>query len=199
MKFVRQKSQSVKSSDTWLQWNHVTPPLSSSLVPVDNKISLCLSGFPDQMSSLDTDDPTQGSNRTNVKCVRRSLPGVTTCLNTSKSTVFRESAEQFAQQIYTRLRSHIKHTYSRPTGARCEDECRFLRLHQWRNALFSASAVCDCSNLLYKCWPMQSPSCEAVMVVVAVGMLSSLCMLCPYQLPQHTIRLFSFSLDWLLW
>lgn len=160
-------------------------------------MSLFLSGFQDQMSSLDTDDPTQGSNRTNVKCVRRSLPAVTTCLNTSKSTVFRESAERFAQQIYTLLRSHIKHTYSRPMGARCEDECRFLRLHQWRNALFSASAVCGCSNLLYKCQPMQSPSCEAVKVVVAVGMLSSLCMLCPYQLPQHTIREDYFHSVWI--
>lgn len=63
---------------------------------------LLLSGFPDRTSCPDTGGPTRVSNRTSVKCARRSSPAATTCPNTSKSTAFHESAGQFALQTDVR-------------------------------------------------------------------------------------------------
>lgn len=65
-------------------------------------LKLLFSGFPDRTSCPDTGGPTRVSNRTSVKCARRSLPAATTCPNTSKSTVFHESAGRFALQTDAR-------------------------------------------------------------------------------------------------
>lgn len=81
------------------KWGPTDHHWFSSFVIVEYKTSLLFfPGFPDQMSCLDTGDPTRVSNRTSVKCAKRSSPAVTICPNTSKSTVFRESAGQFARQ-----------------------------------------------------------------------------------------------------
>lgn len=76
------------------------PCLFSGLPLLNPK--LLLSGFPDRTSCPDTGGPTRVSNRTSVKCARRSSPAATTCPNTSKSTVFHESAGRFALQTDAR-------------------------------------------------------------------------------------------------
>lgn len=78
----------------------VCPCLFSGLPLLNPK--LLFSGFPDRTSCPDTGGPTRVSNRTSVKCARRSSPAATTCPNTSKSTVFHESAGRFALQTDAR-------------------------------------------------------------------------------------------------
>lgn len=78
-----------------------SPPCLKTLTAVPNyetHLFFSLVGFPGQTSCHDTGDPTRGSNPTSVQCVRRSLPAVTTCQNTSKSTVFHEAAGRFVQR-----------------------------------------------------------------------------------------------------
>lgn len=78
---------------------------SAHLSLLNKKLLFRFSGFPGRTSCLDTGVPTRVSNRTSVKCARRSSPAVTTCPNTSKFTAFRESAGQFALQTDARLGS----------------------------------------------------------------------------------------------
>lgn len=54
--------------------------------------------FPGLMSCPDTAAPTPEWSRTSASSVRRSLPAVITCRNTSKSTAFHEAAERVALQ-----------------------------------------------------------------------------------------------------
>lgn len=56
--------------------------------------SLSPPGFPVQTSCPVIGGPILGWSHTSALCVRRSLPAVTTCRNTSKSTAFPETAGQ---------------------------------------------------------------------------------------------------------
>ncbi|KAK5612450.1 hypothetical protein CRENBAI_020641 [Crenichthys baileyi] len=67
---------------------------------------LIITGFHGLMSCPVTGDPIQASSPTNVLYVKRSLPAVTTCQNTSKSIVFHETAGQFVQQTDSSLQFH---------------------------------------------------------------------------------------------
>lgn len=68
-----------------------------SLSYIKQLLSFSPPGFPGLMSCPDTGGLTQVWSPTSVQCARRSLPAVTTCQNTLKSTVFHEQAGQFAQ------------------------------------------------------------------------------------------------------
>lgn len=77
---------------------HLTLTFSSLSLPNEKHLLFFPSGFPGQTNCLDTGGPTQVSSHTSVQCVRRNSPAVTTSQNTSKSTVFHETAGQFARQ-----------------------------------------------------------------------------------------------------
>ncbi len=160
---------------------------TSDLPNIKHLCFFFLSGFPGQTSCLDTGGPTRVSSPTSVQCVRRSLHAVTTCQNTSKSTVFHEAAGQFAQQTdLWDLWDHWEcweHSYRhRPQeqGVSCEctgvctNVCAFIKsvwICEWKHALLFVSAVWACFNLLYKSKPTQLPFCNQLKVIVAVGAL----------------------------
>lgn len=92
---------SLRSSHSWIEsdssLSHVTEVHTSDFL-TKHLFSFSLSGFPGRTSCPDTGAPTRVSSPTSVQCVRRSLPVVTTCQNTSKSTGFPGAAGQSVQQ-----------------------------------------------------------------------------------------------------
>lgn len=128
--------------------------------------------FLGQMSCLDTGGLTQVWSPTSVQCARRSLPAVTTCQNTLKSTVFHEQAGQFAQLTDDPLRSlGSLGKLRRPMGTRCGHDYS-VWICERKDTLLCIVLLCSlcCSNLLDKCkWTFPLPPCNQQKVVVAVG------------------------------